>query len=256
MRVRAVDEASANTAPTLTGEAPIAAVRGARGPRRVAMLSVHTSPLDQPGTGDAGGMNVYVVELSGSSPRPASRSRSSRGRRRATCLRSRELAPGITVRHVIAGPLEGLTKAELPGAAVHVRPRGAAHRGDSSRPATTTSSTPTTGCRARWARSPATAGACRWSTRCTRWPRSRTARSPTATRRSRRRASSARSRSSRRRTSSSPTPTKRPASWSTCTTPTRHRIGSSAPGVDLDIFRPGDKAAARSRLGMRPDALR
>ena len=30
---------------------------------RVAMLSVHTSPLDQPGTGDAGGMNVYVLEL-------------------------------------------------------------------------------------------------------------------------------------------------------------------------------------------------
>ena len=37
-------------------------VRG-RVPRRVAMVSVHTSPLDQPGTGDAGGMNVYVVEL-------------------------------------------------------------------------------------------------------------------------------------------------------------------------------------------------
>ncbi len=31
-------------------------------PRRVAVLSVHTSPLAQPGTGDAGGMNVYVVE--------------------------------------------------------------------------------------------------------------------------------------------------------------------------------------------------
>ena len=30
-------------------------------PRRVATLSVHTSPLDQPGTGDAGGMNVYIV---------------------------------------------------------------------------------------------------------------------------------------------------------------------------------------------------
>ena len=27
------------------------------------MLSVHTSPLDQPGTGDAGGLNVYVVEV-------------------------------------------------------------------------------------------------------------------------------------------------------------------------------------------------
>ena len=34
-----------------------------RTPRRVAMLSVHTSPLHQPGTGDAGGMNVYIVEL-------------------------------------------------------------------------------------------------------------------------------------------------------------------------------------------------
>ena len=32
-------------------------------PRRIAVLSVHTSPLDQPGTGDAGGMNVYVVEV-------------------------------------------------------------------------------------------------------------------------------------------------------------------------------------------------
>ncbi len=31
--------------------------------QRVAMLSVHTSPLAQPGTGDAGGMNVYVNAL-------------------------------------------------------------------------------------------------------------------------------------------------------------------------------------------------
>ena len=31
--------------------------------RRVAMVSVHTSPLEQPGTGDAGGMNVYVAEV-------------------------------------------------------------------------------------------------------------------------------------------------------------------------------------------------
>ena len=31
--------------------------------RRVAMLSVHTSPLDQPGSGDGGGMNVYVASL-------------------------------------------------------------------------------------------------------------------------------------------------------------------------------------------------
>ena len=30
----------------------------------MATLSVHTSPLDQPGAGDAGGMNVYIVEAS------------------------------------------------------------------------------------------------------------------------------------------------------------------------------------------------
>src|SRR5690606_41535266 len=29
----------------------------------VAVLSLHTSPLAQPGTGDSGGMNVYVREL-------------------------------------------------------------------------------------------------------------------------------------------------------------------------------------------------
>ncbi|NNF69954.1 MAG: glycosyltransferase, partial [Acidimicrobiia bacterium] len=30
---------------------------------RVAYLSLHTSPLLQPGLGDAGGMNVYIHEL-------------------------------------------------------------------------------------------------------------------------------------------------------------------------------------------------
>src|SRR5688572_9483909 len=43
--------------------AAAARLRLHRRPRRVAMLSVHTSPLHQPGTGDAGGMNVYIVEL-------------------------------------------------------------------------------------------------------------------------------------------------------------------------------------------------
>jgi D-inositol-3-phosphate glycosyltransferase len=33
--------------------------------RRVAILSVHTSPLAQPGSGDGGGMNVYVRALAG-----------------------------------------------------------------------------------------------------------------------------------------------------------------------------------------------
>lgn len=33
------------------------------GPARVGLLSVHTSPLEQPGTGDSGGMNVYLTAL-------------------------------------------------------------------------------------------------------------------------------------------------------------------------------------------------
>ena len=50
-------------------------------PRRVAMVSVHTSPLDQPGTGDAGGMNVYVLEVSRQLAASGWRSTSSPGRR-------------------------------------------------------------------------------------------------------------------------------------------------------------------------------
>ena len=83
--------------------------------RRVAMISLHTSPLDQPGTGDAGGMNVYVIELS---KRLAARGIEVDIFTRAT---SSALDPvvdyggGITVRHIHAGPFEGLTKGELPG---------------------------------------------------------------------------------------------------------------------------------------------
>ena len=34
--------------------------------RRIGVLSMHTSPLDQPGLGDSGGLNVYVRELAAS----------------------------------------------------------------------------------------------------------------------------------------------------------------------------------------------
>ena len=82
---------------------------------RVAMISVHTSPLDQPGTGDAGGMNVYVVELA---RRLAARNLAVEVYTRATSSLlppTVEAFPGVTVHHVHAGPFEGLTKAELPG---------------------------------------------------------------------------------------------------------------------------------------------
>lgn len=83
--------------------------------RRVAMLSVHTSPLEQPGTGDAGGLNVYVVEVSKRLARRGIEveifTRMTDG---ALPLQS-ELAPGVHVRNVIAGPFEGLRKEDLPG---------------------------------------------------------------------------------------------------------------------------------------------
>jgi D-inositol-3-phosphate glycosyltransferase len=84
-------------------------------PRRVATLSVHTSPLDQPGAGDAGGMNVYIVEVS---RRLAERGIAVDVFTRATSSDLPpvvEMAPGVTVRHVSAGPFEDLGKEELPG---------------------------------------------------------------------------------------------------------------------------------------------
>jgi D-inositol-3-phosphate glycosyltransferase len=83
--------------------------------RRIAMLSVHTSPIEQPGTGDAGGLNVYVAEVS---KRLAQRGIEVEIFTRMTAgdmpIQS-ELAPGVHVRNVIAGPFEGLAKEDLPG---------------------------------------------------------------------------------------------------------------------------------------------
>ena len=84
-------------------------------PSRIAVLSIHTSPLDQPGTGDAGGMNVYVVETA---KRIAAAGTAVEIFTRATSSDlppALELAPGVLVRHVTAGPYEGLLKADLPG---------------------------------------------------------------------------------------------------------------------------------------------
>ncbi len=83
-------------------------------PRRIATLSVHTSPLEQPGTGDAGGMNVYVVEVA---KRLAETGVEVEIFTRATASGLPpvvEMAPGVHVRHITAGPFEGLSKEELP----------------------------------------------------------------------------------------------------------------------------------------------
>ncbi|MGN9776090.1 D-inositol-3-phosphate glycosyltransferase [Micromonospora sp. H33] len=92
--------------------------RGARPwprPRRIATLSVHTSPLHQPGTGDAGGMNVYIVEvarrLAEADVEVEIFTRATSGDLPPVV----EMMPGVHVRHITSGPLEGLTKEELPG---------------------------------------------------------------------------------------------------------------------------------------------
>ncbi|HPV89708.1 MAG TPA: glycosyltransferase, partial [Ornithinibacter sp.] len=82
---------------------------------RIAMVTVHTSPLAQPGEGDAGGMNVYVLEVARQLAR----------RDIAVDLFTRttsaaqppvvEVESGVVVRHLAAGPYEGLSKEDLPG---------------------------------------------------------------------------------------------------------------------------------------------
>ncbi len=102
-------------AATLSSAAPEASPgRSPQDLRRVAMISLHTSPLDQPGTGDAGGMNVYVLELS---RRLAQLGLEVEVFTRATSSRLPDLVdavPGVVVHHVHAGPFEGLAKADLP----------------------------------------------------------------------------------------------------------------------------------------------
>jgi D-inositol-3-phosphate glycosyltransferase len=86
-----------------------------RSPRRIATISLHTSPLDQPGTGDAGGLNVYVVEVA---KRLADRGVEVEIFTRAVSRDTPptvELMPGVLVRSVVAGPFEELDKNALPG---------------------------------------------------------------------------------------------------------------------------------------------
>ncbi len=83
--------------------------------RRLAAISLHTSPLAQPGTGDAGGMNVYVDQTA---RRLAARGIEVEIFTRATSSDQPpivRMAPGVLVRHIIAGPFDGLDKEDLPG---------------------------------------------------------------------------------------------------------------------------------------------
>ena len=82
--------------------------------RRLAVLSLHTSPLAQPGTGDGGGMNVYVRELSSALAR-AGVACDVFTRAWSDDLPSVvDIEPGFRVHFVSAGPPSPMAKEALP----------------------------------------------------------------------------------------------------------------------------------------------
>src|SRR3954465_8300218 len=83
-------------------------------PQRVAMITMHTSPLATPGVGDAGGLNVYVGEVA--------RRLGERGIKVDVFTRAEEAGPeGVggnehaRVVRLAAGPREVVPKEDLPG---------------------------------------------------------------------------------------------------------------------------------------------
>ncbi|WP_218184549.1 glycosyltransferase [Nigerium massiliense] len=80
---------------------------------RLAFVSMHTSPADQPGAGDAGGMNVVesqqamALAAMGHSVELITR------RANPDSPDVMELAPGVTLRHLDAGPARPLAKSAI-----------------------------------------------------------------------------------------------------------------------------------------------
>src|ERR1700722_3527324 len=83
--------------------------------RRLAVLSLHTSPLAQPGTGDGGGMNVYVRELTAALARSGVSCDVFTRAWSPDLPAVVDLEPGLRVHHIAAGPLATLPKESLPG---------------------------------------------------------------------------------------------------------------------------------------------
>jgi D-inositol-3-phosphate glycosyltransferase len=81
---------------------------------RVAVLAVHTSPIDQPGSGDSGGMNVYIrsvaERLAGQGVAVDLFTRCRGGATHDV----REIAPGIRVVSVKGGPCHPVPKSAVP----------------------------------------------------------------------------------------------------------------------------------------------
>ena len=82
--------------------------------QRVAVLSLHTSPLAQPGSGDSGGMNVYVRELSSALAQAGVECTTYTRRTNSDQPDVVQVEPGHRVVHLDAGAFD-LPKEQLPG---------------------------------------------------------------------------------------------------------------------------------------------
>ena len=82
--------------------------------RRIATLMVHTSPLDQAGTGDAGGMNIYVVEAAQNMAAQGVKVDIFTRRTNSEIADVVDVAPGVRVIQLNVGPVSGVTKEQLP----------------------------------------------------------------------------------------------------------------------------------------------
>lgn len=99
--------------------------------RSLAVLSMHTSPLAQPGSGDSGGMNVYVRELVGALAQAGVDTEVFVRRTDPSLPDVVDVEPGFRVVHIDAGPVD-LPKEDLPdvlelfgdGVAARMRMRG------------------------------------------------------------------------------------------------------------------------------------
>jgi len=82
--------------------------------RTLTILSFHTSPLAQPGSGDGGGMNVYVRELSAALARAGLSCDVYTRAAQPGLAPVVAVEPGFRVHHVVAGPTETVDKDDLP----------------------------------------------------------------------------------------------------------------------------------------------
>ena len=82
--------------------------------RRVAMLMVHTCPLEQAGIGDAGGMNIYVAESAARMAAQGVEVDIFTRRDHLDLPEVVELSPGVNVHHLDAGHDLHWTKEQVP----------------------------------------------------------------------------------------------------------------------------------------------